>query len=78
MNQIIIPSYGPGSHELNTEVHGNRFTGSKNFFFVLYPANSWEAMYCLHVVRPTDCVSVTFCFLNILKYHKIYKYVQGK
>ena len=30
-------------------------------------------VYCFHVVRksvrPTDCVSVTFCFLNILKNH---------
>ena len=38
--------------------------------FIIPPANcvcGW--VYCFHVVLLSVCVSVTFCFLNILKNH---------
>ena len=51
-----------------------KYWGSHHFFIPPPPANCvCGRVYCFHVVRPTDRVSVTyvtFCFLNILKNHR--------
>ena len=43
---------------------------SMYFVIIIPPANCvCGRVYCFHVVRPSVCGSVTFCFLNILKNH---------
>ena len=38
--------------------------------FIIPPANCvCGRVYCFHIVRPSESVAVTFCFLNILKSH---------